>query len=615
VCPLRALLNNLEPRIQRYAGMVGRRAVLWHGDVGDSRRRQILREPPDILLTTPESLEAILISNRVEHRSLFAALQTVIVDELHAFAGDDRGWHLLALMERLERLCGRPVQRIGLSATVGNPKIMMEWLARGRPGRVVGVLPHKFEGDVHIDYVGSLENAATVLTRLYRGQRRLVFCDSRARVETLATRLRDAAIRTFVSHSSLSADERRRAEAAFTAEPDCVIVATSTLELGLDVGDLDRVVQIDSPATVSSFLQRMGRTGRRPGSRPNCLMLTTSTDALTVGLAIGQLWREGFIEQVQPPASPFHIFAQQVMALALQEGGIARGDWTWWIGDLLTGANAQIVDSIISHMLANEILVEDAGVVSLGVGGESRFGRRHFGELVAAFTTPLLLTVQYSGNELGTVGPSSLTPQQTSGAVILLGGRSWRVVEVDWPRRTVRVEPTKEAGRSRWLGSSRALHSVVAREVEKVLVTGEVGIKLSTRASAALDEIRSELPYIDGEMLPVVCDTDDLRLWTFAGGRANAMLARALRSAGALPRIVDNFGLSFHAADQPRVAAALECITEEDCEAPVDPRMLSELKFGSCLPGTIAEGVLIARLSDFDALRTCLRRPRRWIRV
>lgn len=140
-------------------------------------------------------------------------------------------------------------------------------------------------------------------------------------------------------------------------------------------------------------------------------------------------------------------------------------------------------------------------------------------------------------------------------------------------------------------------------------------LKYPPCGDASRDEIRSELPYIDGEMLPVVCDTDGLRLWTFAGGRANAMLARALRSTGAPPRIVDNFELSFHATDQPRVAAALECITEKDCEAPVDPRMLSELKFGSCLPQTIAEGVLRARLSDFDALRTCLRRPRRLIHV
>ena len=190
VCPLRALLNNIEPRMQRYAAMVGRRAALWHGDIADSRRRSILRELPDILLTTPESLEAMLISTRVEHRTVFAGLQAVLVDELHAFAGDDRGWHLLALLERLERLCQRPLERIGLSATIGSPDTLLMWLGRGRPGRIVGPACNMVEGDVTVDYVGSLENAANVLTRLYQGERRLVFCDSRARVEALATGLR-----------------------------------------------------------------------------------------------------------------------------------------------------------------------------------------------------------------------------------------------------------------------------------------------------------------------------------------------------------------------------------------------------------------------------------------
>jgi ATP-dependent helicase Lhr and Lhr-like helicase len=615
VCPLRALLNNIEPRVHHYAAMVGRRAMLWHGDVANAKRRQILRDPPDILLTTPESLEAMLISSRVKHRDLFAALQTVVLDELHSFAGDDRGWHLLALLERLERLCGRPVQRIGLSATVGNPKTLMEWLGRGRAGRVVGAVSQKIEGDVHIDYVGSLENAAKVLARLYRGQRRLVFCDSRARVEALATRLREAGVRTFVSHSSLSGDERRRAEVAFAAEPDCVIVATSTLELGLDVGDLDRVVQIDSPLTVSSFLQRMGRTGRRAGNSRNCLMLATSTEALIIGLGVGRLWREGFVEQVQPPPSPFHIFAQQVMALALQEGGIARGDWTWWLGDVLTAANHQIEEAVISYMLANGILVEDGGVLGLGPEGEAKFGRRYFQELMAAFTTPLLLNVRYNRSDLGSVGPSSFTAQRGSAPVILLGGRSWRVLAVDWPRRSVSVEPAKEVGRSRWFGSSRALHSILARSVEQVLSTGDGGITLSTRARTALDEMRCEMPYFDGQTLPVVRATDSVRLWTFAGGRANAMLANALRSAGAFFRIVDNFGITFGATDERHLAAALDRVTEQDCGAPVDARMLSELKFGICLPARMAEDVLRARLSDFDALRLCLDRPRRWIRA
>lgn len=408
ICPLRALLNNIAPRMQRYTAMVGRRVALWHGDIPDSRRKRILREPPDILLTTPESLEAMLISVRVEHRSLFANLRTVLVDEPHAFGGDDRGWHLMALIERLERLCGRPLQRIGLSATVGNPEVLLAWLGRGRPGRIVGPQHPVADGEVTVDYVGSLENAASVLERLYKGERRLVFCDSRARVEALATSLRQAGVRTFVSHSSLSLDERQRAEAAFAAEPDCVIVATSTLELGLDVGDLDRVIQIDAPATVSSFLQRMGRTGRRVGARRNCLMLATSSEALMTALGICRLWRDGFVEAIVAPPSPLHIFAQQVMALVLQERGIARHDWVTWLDDVLTDAVGASENDVVNHMLATGILVDQAGVLGIGTAGEAEFGRHYFRELVAAFTTPLLLAVRYGDNDLGNIDPLSL---------------------------------------------------------------------------------------------------------------------------------------------------------------------------------------------------------------
>jgi ATP-dependent helicase Lhr and Lhr-like helicase len=178
VCPLKALLNNLEPRLQRYASFVGFRAGLWHGDIGEAARRRMVRDPPEILLITPESLEAILISVRVDHRSLLGCVRAVVVDELHAFAGDDRGWHLRFLIARLERLTEHPIQRIGLSATIGNPEDLLHWLTSGRQGSMVGPTRPFSDGDVTVDYVGSVANAVIVLSRLFRGERRLVFADS-----------------------------------------------------------------------------------------------------------------------------------------------------------------------------------------------------------------------------------------------------------------------------------------------------------------------------------------------------------------------------------------------------------------------------------------------------
>jgi ATP-dependent Lhr-like helicase len=256
ICPIKALLNNLEHRLSYYAGLIGRRVGIWHGDVKASTKNAIIKEPPDILLTTPESIEVMLVSRRIDHQLLFQQLKTLIVDEVHAFAGDDRGWHLMYLLERLQSITSTEIQRIGLSATVGNPDGLCAWLTSGceRPARVINPPAEQTaEPEVEVDWVGSIDNAALVIARLHKGEKRLVFCDSRRRVEDLTFALRAREITTFVSHSSISLEERAAAEKAFSEGQDCVIVATSTLELGIDVGDLDRVIQIDAPSTVASF--------------------------------------------------------------------------------------------------------------------------------------------------------------------------------------------------------------------------------------------------------------------------------------------------------------------------------------------------------------------------
>lgn len=138
-------------------------------------------------------------------------------------------------------------------------------------------------------------------------------------------------VATFVSHSSLSVEERHSAELAFAQSSNCVIVATSTLELGIDVGDLDRVIQIDATSSVASFLQRLGRTGRRPGTLRNCLFLATDQEALIQAIAIVEQWREGYVDPIRPPVLPLHLLAHQIMALALQEKGIGARVWQEWV--------------------------------------------------------------------------------------------------------------------------------------------------------------------------------------------------------------------------------------------------------------------------------------------
>jgi ATP-dependent helicase Lhr and Lhr-like helicase len=165
--------------------------------------------------------------------------------------------------------------------------------------------------------MASLDNAAVVISRLHRGEKPLVFVDSRARAEQLALALRGHDVTTFVSHGSLGAGQRRTAEQAFAEERDCVIVATSTLELGIDIGDLDQVIQIDAPPTVAAFLQRLGRTGRRPDTARQTLILATGDDALLRAAAVLLRWADGYVEPIIPPAAPLHPVAQQLLALSL----------------------------------------------------------------------------------------------------------------------------------------------------------------------------------------------------------------------------------------------------------------------------------------------------------
>lgn len=533
ICPIKALLNNLEQRLSHYAGLVGRRVEVWHGDISQSRKQRALKEAPDILLTTPESIEAMLISTRVDQQAWFGNLQAVIVDELHAFAADDRGWHLRSVLHRLDRYLNRPLQRVGLSATVSNPAELLAWLAPSGRREVVGSASVSTDADVTIDHVSSLENAATVIARLHRGQKRLAFCDSRSSAEQLSSMLRAHDVRTFLSHASLSAAERRQAEAAFAEEKDCVIVATSTLELGIDVGDLDRVIQIDAPSTVSSFLQRMGRTGRRSGSKRNCLFLTTSDNAFLLALGIAQRWSESWVEAAVPPAKPWPIVAQQAMAATLERGELPAYELTEVISGSFPELDRAEIGRLVAHLVKIEYLDQCEAVASVGPRLVREFGRGHYRDLLASFSGSMLLTGKHGAAEIGYIDPTVLMGEKDN-RLILLAGKSWRVTGIEWSKKTVWLEPAKEGGKARWMGGSRSLSREVCQGIRTVLAHGAPQlVTLSQRAKSALQLLRDEMTISPGTHF--ICERADaavVRTWTFAGTRANRTLARNASIAG-----------------------------------------------------------------------------------
>lgn len=618
VCPIRALLNNQEPRLERLLGMVGRRIFKWHGDVADSARKRMQKDPPDLLMTTPESLEVMLMSARVAQDVIFGQVRAVVIDEVHAFAGDDRGGHLMAVLERVTAFCKRDIQRIGLSATVGNPADILPWLqgSSKREQRLVDPPRPASNAHVELDFVGTIPNAAKVIATLHPGKKRLVFSDGRGVVEELGQHLNAAGVRTAVIHSSLAASEREDAERAFADWSDGVIVATSAMELGIDIGDLDHVLQVGAPSTVSAFLQRMGRTGRRPGTVPNCTFLTLERDdsrSLVQAAGLVRLWRGGFVEPIQPSRAAYHLLAHQLLSLAVQEEGVPVSDWWAWVGAATPFGEIGAEDrrAIVDHMLTTKILASEGGRLALGPEGERRYGRRHFFELYAVFRSPPTITVVAGNTELGSVDPLLLMAREARPRILSLAGRSWRVTHVDWDRARCIVEPTNEAGRSAWLGEPRVLSKALAEAMRAVLLEDTEDPAWTQRARRAMAGVRAQHAFLrDGGKVHEQAD-GSIEWWTFAGGRANHLLAAALDELVGEKVTADSLRVRVE-GEAAKAPAALRAALKElqgrlDTEAAARlaatrPRGVLS-KFQACLPKAIEEKFIAARLfSVKDAL-------------
>jgi ATP-dependent Lhr-like helicase len=609
--PIKALLNNQEARLERLAGMLSRRVFKWHGDVNANARGRFVHDPADILMTTPESLEVMLVSSRIPSRQLFRGLEAVVIDEVHAFAGDDRGAHLVSLLERLQRHAGRDIQRIGLSATVGNPAEILAWLqgTSRRPGRLVDPPRPPAAPEVRLDWVATLPNAARVIAELDPGKKRLAFVDSRRRVEQLGEALQAAGVKTFLMHSSVSADERRQAERAFESGGDCVIVATSTMELGIDVGDLDAVYQIDAPPSVASFLQRMGRTGRRSGTKQRCTFLCTKDEDLTLSAALLRLWARGYVEPVSPERAAFHVLAQQMMALCLQENGVPVSDWWAWVAGAASFAavTARERELLLGRMLGEGILMETGGRLILGSRGEALYGRKNFEALYGVFEAPPLLSVRWAQREVGSVDAHFLQAM-TPASRFVLSGRPWEIAAVDWRKGVCEVVPAPEGKHLNWLGRPKFVSRRLCEEMRLLLLDEADDVWWTKRAREAMRAERAAWTFLADEARPIV-DGETETVWhTFLGGRANNLLARMLQERLGEQVVPGNLAIKLRGEaarsgtavrEATRALLAPGAVSEADAIRHVEGCARGELsRFQPCLPEELALRFLSRRLVE-----------------
>lgn len=631
VCPIRALLNNQEDRIRQYAGMVGLGAFKWHGDVAASQKAAFRREPTSILMITPESLEVMLISDRTDARELFRHLRFVVVDEIHAFASDDRGAHLVSILERLSRFCERDLQRIGLSATVGNPETIAEWLkgSSGREAEIVDPPKPTPERDIAVDVYEDLDEAARQAARDGSGKKSLVFVESRAEAERMAAAMKALGtgdplgrdLEVFVHHSAVSRADRQLAEAQFASGRNTAIVCTSTMELGIDVGDLDRVMQVGAPGTVASVLQRMGRTGRRAGTRANCTFYCLTPESLLQAVALVRLTSRGWVEDVTPVTSAAHILAHQILALTLQEGGISRHRILEHVAPAYAfqGLAEADVQHLVATMLDRRILYESEGLLSLGEEGERRYGRNHFFELYAVFSAPSVMRVMYRRTEIGTVQSLFIHSclDEEAGLLFRLAGRSWAVTATDFQRGIVQVAPAEGGRVPSWLGLPAMLSYELCQEMKRTLADTDEPTVLGEAARRELRLLRHSYEgLVNPDEAPLEVAGGTHQWHTFAGGTINRLLASALESLGAGRWTAGNLTLK---PNKPVATAAItEAIAElrdHDWRSEADRLVarsthLQVSKFQPCLPEDLESRLLVERLTDLKRTETFVKEYR-----
>ncbi len=535
ISPLKALINDQIDRISRMTAPLSLEVRAWHGDIGRFDRTWKDGEAPHILLTTPESLE-ILLGDPV-YRSDLINLRSVIVDEVHAFMGSDRGVQLACLLDRLDLVSGRKIQRIGLSATIGNPKELLGWFSgRNRKQHLVAIDPpstgRRFSFTIDPVEGGRIRSLAKVVS----GKKALVFAGSRNEAEKLHAGLLQLRYPVYVHHSAISPDLRGDAEEVMQGGGPACIVCTSTLELGIDIGGLDLVVQYGAPDSISSFLQRLGRSGRRGKPPEMAFILASGEEALFAAAAI-EAARHHEAERLLPLRFPCHVFLQQLFVLLRQRRGLGRRTLERALLNVspFDGISEEDADFILDHLLATGYLAMDGDLMVIGTTAEAELSRSHWIALCSVISAGGgYRAVTPDGQAVGTLDPSFVEIAANEG--FTLAGRSWRVISRDDTRRGLLVVQSDRHGpRPFWTGGGRAgVSPLLAHAVGRIAARRGSDLPLPGEMQEAIwDEIHSWPKEINPEGIAVVSEPlvegALISVWTFLGERQNATLAHLMR--------------------------------------------------------------------------------------
>lgn len=531
IAPLKSLINDQFSRIDELLSSTGITVTHWHGDVAASHKKKLLEKPSGILQITPESLESMLINRSNDMVRLFHDLRYVVLDEIHTLTGTDRGNQIICQLCRLAHLIGHIPRRVGLSATVGDPEKAAQWLSGGT-GRETDIplfpqskitwrlgLEHFYIQDRNAEQsqdngaergeakpsTAQLDPGYEYMYDCVKNKKSLVFSNSREETEYVTATMRQIAKKRgdpdifLIHHGNLSASIREEAEEKMKDEEKMAVTcATVTMELGIDIGRLERILQNEAPNSVSSFLQRLGRSGRR-GEPPEMMMVFREENplpntplpqlipwGLLRAIAIIQLYiEERFIEPPNRKKMPMSLLFQQTLSVCASSGELTPKQLADKILSLppFEEITKEDYKTLIISMLKNDYLemTEEKGLI-VGLAGERLLNSFKF---YAVFKDSEDYTVRCESDEIGTI-----TTPPPVGDRFALAGRVWEVEELDIPRKLIYVRSVEGKMEVSWPGDYGEIHTKILERMKRVLEEDTVYPYLKENARHRLDVAR-----------------------------------------------------------------------------------------------------------------------------
>lgn len=573
VAPLKALINDQYDRISGLCEQLDIKVSKWHGDVPQGRKQDLLKNPAGILLITPESLEAIFCNRGPEVARIFSHLTYVIIDELHSFIGLERGRQLQSLLHRVEQFIKRCVPRIGLSATLGDMEIAMEYL---RPGSVypsklitsqkdqeiklqlrgykVKPVDIRKKPDDMSDTSDKVEQGDTYelcsdLFRILRGSSNLIFANSKSQVEECADLLRRMSEAEhlpnefFPHHGSLSKELREEVEMRLKNKSlPLNAVCTTTLEMGIDIGSVASIAQVGPPPSVASMRQRLGRSGRR--GEPAVLRLFIQEDEITENMWPQDRLREDLVQSIamvelllerwcEPPISErLHLstLIQQIMSTITQLGGIKA--YEVWALLCKHGPFRNVSQEMFANLLRslgeNDLIAQMSdSTLILGVKGERIVNHYNF---YTAFNTYDEYILMAEGKNIGKI---PINYPLLEGIYIIFAGRRWKVVEIDQEGKVITLERAKGGHTPRFIGAGvEGLHDMVRQKMYEIYKSSYIPQYLDRRAVALFQEARENFHRFDLASRWYLVHGKDVIVFLWSGSKKNNTFWALMNSKG-----------------------------------------------------------------------------------